>query len=170
MMVKTIVELQALLDLPLQIDSSETAALEAGARHYNGIPLINSVNGKPSSMAKILPIVAKYGGVILGLCLDDAGIPETAEKRYQIAEKIVHEAGKYGITPDRVMIDPLVLTASAQQEQVPVTLDTIRLVKERLGCKTVVGLSNISFGLPNRALLNGTFWHKPLVQDLTHRL
>ena len=157
MMVKTIVELQALLDLPLQIDSSETAALEAGARHYNGIPLINSVNGKPSSMAKILPIVAKYGGVILGLCLDDAGIPETAEKRYQIAEKIVHEAGKYGITPDRVMIDPLVLTASAQQEQVPVTLDTIRLVKERLGCKTVVGLSNISFGLPNRALLNGTF-------------
>lgn len=157
MMVKTIVELQSLLDLPLQIDSSETAALEAGARHYNGIPLINSVNGKPSSMAKIFPIVAKYGGVILGLCLDDEGIPETAEKRYQIAEKIVHEAGKYGITPDRVMIDPLVLTASAQQEQVPVTLDTIRLVKERLGCKTVVGLSNISFGLPNRALLNGTF-------------
>ena len=157
MMVKTIVELQSLLDLPLQIDSSETAALEAGARHYNGIPLINSVNGKPSSMAKIFPIVAKYGGVILGLCLDDEGIPETAEKRFQIAEKIVHEAGKYGITPDRVMIDPLVLTASAQQEQVPVTLDTIRLVKERLGCKTVVGLSNISFGLPNRALLNGTF-------------
>ena len=157
MMVKTIVELQSLLDLPLQIDSSETAALEAGARHYNGIPLINSVNGKPSSMAKIFPIVAKYGGVILGLCLDDEGISETAEKRYQIAEKIVHEAGKYGITPDRVMIDPLVLTASAQQEQVPVTLDTIRLVKERLGCKTVVGLSNISFGLPNRALLNGTF-------------
>ncbi|MGO3605147.1 MAG: homocysteine S-methyltransferase family protein [Pseudolactococcus laudensis] len=157
MMVKTIVELQSLLDLPLQIDSSETAALEAGARHYNGIPLINSVNGKPSSMAKIFPIVAKYGGVILGLCLDDEGIPETAEKRFQIAEKIVHEAGKYGITPDRVMIDPLVLTASAQQEQVPVTLDTIRLVRERLGCKTVVGLSNISFGLPNRALLNGTF-------------
>ena len=157
MMVKTIVELQSLLDLPLQIDSSETAALEAGARHYNGIPLINSVNGKPSSMAKIFPIVAKYGGVILGLCLDDEGIPETAEKRFQIAEKIVHEAGKYGITPDRVMIDPLVLTASAQQEQVPVTLDTIRLVKERLGCKTFVGLSNISFGLPNRALLNGTF-------------
>lgn len=157
MMVKTIVELQSLLDLPLQIDSSETAALEAGARHYNGIPLINSVNGKPSSIAKIFPIVAKYGGVILGLCLDDEGIPETAEKRFQIAEKIVHEAGKYGITPDRVMIDPLVLTASAQQEQVPVTLDTIRLVKERLGCKTVVGLSNISFGLPNRALLNGTF-------------
>ena len=157
MMVKTITELQALLDLPLQIDSSEVAALEAGARHYNGIPLINSVNGKPASMAKILPIVAKYGGVILGLCLDEAGIPETAEKRYQIAKKIVHEAGKYGITPDRVMIDPLVLTASAQQDQVPVTLDTIRLVKERLGCKTVVGLSNISFGLPNRALLNSTF-------------
>lgn len=157
MMIKTIVELQSLLDLPLQIDSSEVAALEAGARHYNGIPLINSVNGKPSSMAKVFPIVAKYGGVVLGLCLDEAGIPETAEKRYQIAEKIVHKAGKYGIRPDRVMIDPLVLTASAQQEQVPVTLDTIRLVKERLGCKTVVGLSNISFGLPNRALLNGTF-------------
>ncbi len=157
MMVRTIVELQGLLDLPLQIDSSEVAALEAGARHYNGIPLINSVNGKPSSLAKVFPIVAKYGGVVLGLCLDEAGIPETAEKRYQIAEKIVHEAGKYGIRPDRVMIDPLVLTASAQQDQVPVTLDTIRLVKECLGCKTVVGLSNISFGLPNRALLNSTF-------------
>lgn len=157
MMVKTVVELQSLLDLPLQIDSSEVAALEAGARHYNGIPLINSVNGKQSSMDKILPIVAKYGGVILGLCLDDSGIPETAEKRYRIAEKIVREAGKYGITPDRVMIDPLVLTASAQQDQVPVTLETIRMVKAYLGCKTVVGLSNISFGLPNRALLNGTF-------------
>ncbi|GFH42102.1 5-methyltetrahydrofolate--homocysteine methyltransferase [Lactococcus hodotermopsidis] len=157
MMIKTVTELQSLLDLPLQIDSSEIAALEAGARHYNGVPLINSVNGKQSSMDKIFPIVAKYGGVVLGLCLDNDGIPETAEKRYQVAEKIVHEAGKYGITPDRVMIDPLVLTASAQQDQVPVTLDTIRLVKERLGCKTVVGLSNISFGLPNRALLNGTF-------------
>ncbi|GFH40277.1 homocysteine S-methyltransferase family protein [Lactococcus insecticola] len=157
MMTKTIGELQSLLDLPLQIDSSEVAALEAGARHYNGVPLINSVNGKQSNMDKVLPIVAKYGGVILGLCLDEDGIPETAEKRYQVAEKIVREAGKYGISADRVMIDPLVLTASAQQDQVPVTLDTIRLVKSRLGCKTVVGLSNISFGLPNRALLNGTF-------------
>lgn len=157
MMVSVLTELQALLDLPLQLDSSDVQALEAGARHYNGIPLINSVNGKPSSLAQILPIVAKYGGVVLGLCLDETGIPETAEKRYQIAEKIVHEAGKYGIRPDRVMIDPLVLTASAQQNQVPVTLDTIRLVKERLGCKTVVGLSNISFGLPNRDLLNSTF-------------
>ncbi|MDR1606110.1 MAG: homocysteine S-methyltransferase family protein [Streptococcaceae bacterium] len=157
LMVETIVELQALLDLPLQIDSSDAAALAAGARHYNGIPLINSVNGKASSLATVLPIVAKYGGVVLGLCLDDTGIPDTAEKRYQIAEKIVQEAAHYGIAAERVLIDPLVLTASAQQAQVSVTLETIRLVKARLGCKTVVGLSNISFGLPNRELLNATF-------------
>lgn len=157
MMVRAVAELQSLLDLPLQIDSSEIAALEAGARAYNGVPLINSVNGKQTNLDAVLPIVAKYGAVILGLCLDEDGIPETSERRFAIAQKIVAEAAKYGIPKERVMIDPLVLTASAQQEQVQVTLDTIRRVNTELDCRTVVGLSNISFGLPNRALLNGTF-------------
>lgn len=156
-MVDAIQQIQSLINLPLQIDSSEVSALETGARYYNGVPLMNSVNGKQKSLDEILPIVAKYGGVILGLCLDENGIPETAQERFNIAQKIVNEAKKHGISVDRVMIDPLVLTASAQQDQVQVTLDTIRLVKQQLGCKTAVGLSNISFGLPNRALMNGTF-------------
>ncbi|MFC4651507.1 homocysteine S-methyltransferase family protein [Lactococcus nasutitermitis] len=156
-MMKTAVsELQSLLDLPLQLDSSEISALEAGARIYNGVPLINSVNGKQQNLDAVLPIVAKYGAVILGLCLDEDGIPDTAEKRFAIAQKIINEAAKYGIDKTRVMIDPLVLTASAQQEQVQVTLDTLRMLRE-INIRTVVGLSNISFGLPNRALLNGTF-------------
>ncbi|MBS7578005.1 MULTISPECIES: homocysteine S-methyltransferase family protein [unclassified Enterococcus] len=157
MMVEAIKQIQSLINCPLQIDSSQVKALESGARYYNGIPLINSVNGKQKSLDQVLPIVAKYGAVVLGLCIDETGIPETAEQRFEIAQKIVLEAKKYGISSERVMIDPLVLTASAQQAQVEVTLETIRLVKARLGCKTAVGLSNISFGLPNRDLLNGTF-------------
>ena len=157
MMVEAIKQIQSLINCPLQIDSSEVAALESGARYYNGVPLINSVNGKQKSLDQVLPIAAKYGAVILGLCIDESGIPETAVSRYEIAKKIVLEAQKYGIPKERVMIDPLVLTASAQQAQVAVTLETIRLVKTKLNCKTAVGLSNISFGLPNRDLMNGTF-------------
>ncbi|MDR0199121.1 MAG: homocysteine S-methyltransferase family protein [Streptococcaceae bacterium] len=157
MMVDSVTEIQSLLDLPLQIDSSEVEALEAGARHYNGVPLINSVNGKKDNLAKVLPIAAKYGAVILGLCLDEDGIPDTVEKRVAIAKRIIAEAASYGIPKSRVMIDPLVLTASAQQEQVAVTLGTLKVLNDELDVRTVVGLSNISFGLPNRALLNGTF-------------
>ena len=157
MMQKVVQELQGIVTAPLQIDSSSITAIEAGTRYYNGRPLINSVNGKEESMREIFPIAKKYGAVVLGLALDETGIPDTAEKRLAVAEKIVETAASYGIGKEDVMIDPLVLTASAQQEQVQVTLDTIKLVREKLGVLTVAGLSNVSFGLPNRESLNGVF-------------
>ncbi|MFQ8676963.1 MAG: homocysteine S-methyltransferase family protein [Enterococcus avium] len=157
MMQKVVQELQGIVTAPLQIDSSSITAIEAGARYYNGRPLINSVNGKEESMREIFPIAKKYGAVVLGLALDETGIPDTAEKRLAVAEKIVETAASYGIAKEDVMIDPLVLTASAQQEQVQVTLDTIKLVRKKLGVLTVAGLSNVSFGLPNRESLNGVF-------------
>lgn len=157
MMVQVVGQLQGVVNVPLQIDSSSVAAIEAGARVYNGRPLINSVNGKPETMAAIFPIVKKYGAVVLGLALDEKGIPETAAGRVAIARHIIETAARYGIPKEDVLIDPLVLTASAQQAQVQVTLDTLRLLKEELGVCTVAGVSNVSFGLPNRPLLNATF-------------
>ncbi|MEO1781166.1 homocysteine S-methyltransferase family protein [Enterococcus diestrammenae] len=157
MMVQAVGQLQGVVNVPLQIDSSSVAAIEAGARVYNGRPLINSVNGKPETMAAIFPIVKKYGAVVLGLALDEEGIPETAAGRVAIARRIIETAARYGIPKEDVLIDPLVLTASAQQAQVQVTLDTLRLLKEELGVCTVAGVSNVSFGLPNRPLLNATF-------------
>lgn len=157
MMVKAIGELQGVVNVPLQIDSSSIRAIEAGARVYNGRPLINSVNGKAETMAEIFPIAKKYGGVVLGLALDESGIPETAAGRLVIAQRIVETAASYGIAKEDVLIDPLVLTASAQQDQVQVTLDTLKLLKSELGVQTVAGISNVSFGLPNRPLLNTTF-------------
>lgn len=157
MMQKVVQELQGIVTAPLQIDSVNIAAIETGARYYNGRPLINSVNGKAESMREVFPIAKKYGAVVLGLTLDETGIPDTAEKRLAVAEKIIKTAASYGIPKEDVMIDPLVLTASAQQAQVQVTLDTIRLIREKLGVLTVAGLSNVSFGLPNREVLNGAF-------------
>ncbi len=157
MMVKAVGELQGVVNVPLQIDSSSVAAIEAGARVYNGRPLINSVNGKQATMAEIFPIVKKYGALVLGLALDEAGIPETAAGRLEVARRIVATAADYGIPKEDVLIDPLVLTASAQQDQVQVTLDTLKLLKAELGVHTVAGVSNVSFGLPNRPLLNATF-------------
>lgn len=157
MMKQAVQEIQGIVTVPLQIDSSSVEAIASGARYYNGRPLINSVNGKADNMAAVFPIVKKYGGVVLGLTLDESGIPDTAEKRLAVAEKIVKTAATYGIPKEDIMIDPLVLTASAQQDQVMVTLETLKLVREKLGVLTVAGLSNVSFGLPNRELLNGTF-------------
>ncbi len=157
MIQKVIKEVQGVVNLPLQVDSSNIDAIEAGVRIYNGKPMINSVNGKKDAMAKIFPIVKKYGALILGLALDDDGIPETAEGRLEVARKIVETAESYGIPREDVLIDCLVLTASAQQEQVKETLKAIRLVKQELGVKTVLGVSNVSFGLPNRELINSNF-------------
>ncbi|WP_143826225.1 homocysteine S-methyltransferase family protein [Scatolibacter rhodanostii] len=157
MQVEVIREIQSVTDLPLQIDSSDIAAIEAGVRIYNGKPLINSVNGKKENLKAVLPIVKKYGAAVIGLTLDESGIPDTAEGRFAIAEKILAEALKYGIRKENVLIDCLVLTASAQQEQVMETLNAIKLVKSRLGLKTVLGVSNISFGLPSRNIVNATF-------------
>lgn len=148
--------IQEYVDLPLQIDSSNVDAIEAGCRYYNGIPLINSVNATKEIMDKIFPIVKKYGAVILGLALDEGGVPKTAEERFEKAKTILSTANSYGIPTHRVMIDTLVLTASAEQDLVKETLKALTLVRT-LGVKTALGVSNVSFGLPFRPLLNRSF-------------
>lgn len=159
-------KVQSVSDLPIQIDSSSPAAIEKAARYVNGRPLINSVNGKEDNMAALFPIVKKYGALILGLTLDEDGIPAKAEDRYKIAEKIMKTAASYGIPKEDILIDCLTLTASAQQEEVLETIKAIRLIKENLGLKTVLGVSNVSFGLPNRPLLNATFTTMALAAGL----
>lgn len=155
-MKKVIQLLQEVINLPLQIDSSSPEAIEKACRYYNGKPLINSVNGKDEVMDAIFPIVKKYGGVVIGLTLED-GIPLLAEERVAIAQKIIHKAESYGIAKKDIIIDCLTLTASAQQKEVKETLKALQLVKQQLGVHTVLGVSNVSFGLPNRPLLNRTF-------------
>lgn len=154
---KAVYEIQSAVNLPLQLDSSDPLAIEAGIRQYNGKPIINSVNGKAESMRAIFPIAAKYGAVVVGLCLNEDGIPETAEGRLAIAQRIVKTAAEYGIPKEDIIIDCLVLTASAQQKMVIETIKAIRLVKRELGVKTVLGVSNVSFGLPARPILNSVF-------------
>ncbi len=151
-------KLQSVTDLPLQIDSSNPQAIEAALRVYNGKPIVNSVNGEDSVMEDILPIVKKYGAAVIGLTLDDKGIPDSAEGRVAIAERILKKAREAGLPEEDVIIDCLALTASAQQKEVNETLKAIRLVKEKLGLKTALGVSNISFGLPARNLINRTFF------------
>ena len=148
--------LQEYISAPLQLDSSDPVAIEAGARYYNGIPLINSVSGKDEVMRKVFPIVKKYGAIVIGLTLDENGIPDTAEERAAIAEKIIKTAESYGICRSRVIIDTLVLTASAEQKLVNETLRALTMVR-KLGVKTALGVSNVSYGLPERSLLNRTF-------------
>ena len=163
---KAIMEVQAAVNLPLQIDSSNVAALEQGVRIYNGKPLINSVNGKKESLEQILPIAKKYGAAILGLTLDEKGIPETAEERLEIARYIVEKAMELGIPKEDIFIDCLVVTASAQQMLVKETLKAVRLVKEELGVHTVLGVSNVSFGLPQRPIINRNMLAMALMQGL----
>ena len=166
LMVEVIKELQGVLDVPLQIDSSNPAAIEAGLRIYNGKPIVNSVNGEDEVLEKILPLVKKYGAAVVGLTLDENGIPLLAEERYAVAEKIVRKAESYGIPREDVYIDCLTLTASAQQKEVVETLKAMQLVKERLGVKTVLGVSNISFGLPKREQVNVSFLTLALAHGL----
>ena len=157
MLVKMIKELQAITSLPLQIDSSDPAAIEAAARVYSGKPIINSVNGKAESMEQILPIVKKYGTAVVALTLDENGIPETAEGRVAVAKKIVDKAISMGIPKEDILVDCLVLTASTNQAMVMETLRAVSAVKAQLGVKTILGVSNVSFGLPQRELVNSTF-------------
>lgn len=166
MMHKVIKEIQGIIDTPLQIDSSDVNAIETGLRYYNGKPILNSVNGEEKVLDTILPLVKKYGASVVGLTLDDNGIPLKAEERFAIAEKIVKRAAEYGIKKEDLFIDCLVLTVSAQQEEVQETLKAVRMVKEKLGVKTVLGVSNISFGLPNRELINETFLGLALANGL----
>ena len=149
--------LQATVPLPLQLDSSDPAAIEAAARAYAGRPMVNSVNGKADNLAAVLPVVARYGCTVVGLTLDENGIPPTAEERLTIAERIVAAAEARGIPREDVAIDCLVMAAATNQDEVREILRAVALVKERLGVRTVLGVSNVSFGLPARPLVNSTF-------------
>ena len=157
MMLAAVDSVQSVTDAPLQIDTTETDVLEAALRVVAGKPIVNSVNGEDEELDTVLPLVKKYGAAVVGLTLDEGGIPKTAEKRFAIAEKILNRALEYGIPKRDVYIDCLTLTASAEQDGVMETIKAVRMVKEKLGLKTVLGVSNISFGLPNRELVNSTF-------------
>ncbi len=158
--------IQEVVDTPLQIDSSNIAALETGLRYYNGRTIVNSVNGKEKSLETILPLVKKYGACVVGLTLDEEGIPSTAEGRFNVAKKIVERAEEYGIKRKDIFIDCLSLTVSAQQDEAMETIKAIKMVKEKLGCKTILGVSNISFGIPNRQGLNNTYLNLALGSGL----
>ena len=156
MMVNVVKKIQEFTNIPLQIDSSNPEAIEVACRYYNGVPLINSVNGNIDVLEKVLPIVKKYGAMVIGLTLDSEGVPKTSEKRIEIANRIINKAKEYGISKERIVIDALTLTAAAEQELVDETLKTIKAMNN-IDIKTALGVSNVSFGLPNRALLNRTF-------------
>ena len=160
-------ELQAVTDLPLQIDTSDPVAMERALRRYNGKALINSVNGKKEVMDAIFPLVAKYGGLVVALTLDEDGIPDTAEKRIEIAEKIINEAAKYGISRKDLLFDTLAMTISADTKAALATLDALHTIRHELGCHTSLGVSNISFGLPERELVTSTFFAIALEQGLS---
>lgn len=167
MMVRAVKAIQSVCDLPLQLDSTRPDVLEAGLRVYNGKPIVNSVNAEAASLANILPLCKKYGAAVVGLTLDENGIPSKAEARFALAEKIVAEAERIGIPRRDVFIDCLTLTASAEQKAVRETLKAVKTVTERLGVQTVLGVSNISFGLPCREQLNTSFLTLAMAHGLT---
>ncbi|MBQ6809498.1 MAG: homocysteine S-methyltransferase family protein [Clostridia bacterium] len=165
-MMKNAVEaVQTVTDVPLQLDSNNPAVLENAMRIYNGKPLVNSVNGEAESMRRIFPLVKKYGGAVIALTMDNSGIPETAEKRVEIAEKIIGVAAEYGIGKKDIIVDPLALTVSSNQQNALVTLEAVRLLGEK-GIKISLGVSNISFGLPKREIINSTFFANALERGL----
>lgn len=167
-MMKEVVEsLQSVTSLPLQIDTVDTEALETALRIYNGKAMVNSVSGKQESMDQVFPLIAKYGGVVIGLVLDENGIPQDAEGRVQIARKIIEEAAKYGIEKKDIVIDALAMTVSSEPEGAKVTLETIRRLRQELCVHTVLGVSNISFGLPSRPVINAAFYTMAMQNGLS---
>ena len=160
-------ELQSIIDLPLQIDTADAAAMERAMRRYNGKALVNSVNGKEESMSAIFPLVKKYGGAVIALTLDENGIPETAAGRVAIAEKILARAAEYGIDKKDIIFDTLTMTVSAAPAAAKETLAALRMIREKIGCHTSLGVSNVSFGLPNRGDLNSTFFALALENGLS---
>lgn len=162
---RTVFELQGILDLPLQIDSALPKALEKALRVYNGKAMINSVNGKRESMDSVFPLAAKYGGLVVALTLDESGIPTTAEGRIKIAEKIITEAAKYGIDKKDIIIDPLALTVSADNNAAKETIKALKILNAK-NIKTSLGVSNVSFGLPNRDFITSTFFIMALESGL----
>ena len=167
MLKRSVCELQALVDLPLQIDSANVEAMEAALRRYNGKAMINSVNGKIESMNAVFPLVKKYGGLVVALTLDENGIPETAQGRLEIAKKILKVAEQFGIEKKNIIFDTLALTVSADPSAAVTTLSALKAIKEELGCNTSLGVSNVSFGLPNRDAINGTFFALALENGLS---
>ncbi len=158
--------LQCVTALPLQIDTSDPEVMEHALRIYNGKAMINSVNGKQEVMDQVFPLARKYGGVIVALTLDEAGIPATAQGRLQIARRIVEEAEKYGIERKDIVVDALTMTISSDAQAAHTTLEAVRLIKRELGVKTVLGVSNVSFGLPNREVINAAFYTMALQAGL----
>lgn len=166
MMIQTVKELQSIVSVPLQIDSTKPEVIEAALRVYNGKAIVNSVNGEEKVLDAILPIVKKYGAAVIGLALDENGIPKDAEGRVEIAKRILDKAVSYGIPKEDIIIDCLTLTVSAEQQAAGETLKAMNIVKNQLGLRTVLGVSNISFGLPNRELVNKTFLTMALTNGL----
>ena len=159
--------IQEICDLPLQIDTANPAAMESALRRYNGKAMINSVNGKAESMREILPLVKKYGGAVVCLTLDENGIPDTAEGRFAIAKKIYDEALSYGIETKDLIFDPLAMAVSADKNAARETLLAVKYIRERLGCHTSLGISNVSFGLPRREIINANFFTLALSNGLS---
>ena len=166
MMRKAVCQVQSIVDLPLQIDSSNAGAIEKGLRYAVGKSIVNSVNGEREVLEKVLPLVAKYGALVVGLTIDNHGVPKTLEERLSIAKRIIEACDEYNIPRHNIIIDCLTLTAGAEQEQAMITLDAIKEVKSRYGVKTTLGVSNISFGLPERAVVNRTFFAMALSSGL----
>ncbi|MBR2765111.1 MAG: homocysteine S-methyltransferase family protein, partial [Blautia sp.] len=167
MMTEVISRLQGILALPLQIDTTNPAALEKALRIYNGKPLVNSVNGKQESLDTVLPLVARYGGVVVGLTLDEEGIPQTARGRLEIARRILETALSYGIPREDIVIDALAMTISMDTASALVTLETLALIRDELHLPTILGVSNISFGLPQREIINASFFTLALREGLS---
>lgn len=167
MLTTSVCELQCVTDLPLQIDSSDPVAMESALRRYNGKAMINSVNGKEENMNAIFPLVKKYGGFVVALTLDEKGIPSTVEGRMKIARKILLTAALYGINKKDIIFDPLAMTVSANKMSAVTTLETVKKITEQLGCNTSLGVSNVSFGLPSRELVNAAFFTTAMENGLS---
>lgn len=167
MLKEAICELQAIINLPLQIDTSDPVAMEVALRRYNGKAMVNSVSGKQESMDAVFPLVKKYGGLIVALTLDENGIPDKAEGRLAIARRILARAEKYGIEKKDIIFDPLAMTISADSHAAKETMRAVGLINSVLGCHTSLGVSNVSFGLPGRDMVNGTFFALALGQGLS---
>ncbi len=167
MLTNSVCELQCVTDLPLQIDSSDPVAMESALRRYNGKAMINSVNGKKESMNAIFPLVKKYGGFVVALTLDEKGIPDTVDGRMKIASRILSAAAEYGIKKKDIIFDPLAMTVSADKMSAVITLETVKRITEQLGCNTSLGVSNVSFGLPSRELVNAAFFTTAMENGLS---
>lgn len=167
MMTATVQALQSVVNIPLQIDTVDAKAMEQALRVYNGKAMVNSVSGKQESMDTVFPLIRHYGGVVVGLTLDENGIPADAEGRVQIARRIIEEASKYGISRKDIVIDALAMTISSEPEGAKITLETLRRLRDEVGVKTVLGVSNISFGLPARPVINAAFYTMAMMNGLS---